>query len=569
VESRRVNGKPRPIILEYLGKAEDLLQRLQAGKDTQKIKSYSHGAVGALLSVARDLDVVELINQHIDSPRPYFAKKPLRHGLTAGATLLLGALGRVCRPTSKMGWVEWARKTTCGYLLRVSLAKVDSQHFWDLMDALPVESIPLIEEELLRRVREKYGLEGDTLFYDATNFFTFIATDNKRCHIAQRGKNKQKRGDLRQVGLAMMVTRPHMIPIFHLSYQGNLNDATIFKQLLGQLVKRIEHLGFDPANHTLVFDQGNNSRENLAQVEQYNLHYVGALSPSQHQGLVTEALNVLDQQRQPGEMLPAGSAGEAFRARRQIWGASRTVVVFISEKLRTGHLRGFLHSLEKKTEAFRDLQRELERAEPGKLQRQLIEYRIEQIVKGQFMSGIFHWTLQEQPDNTWRLKVTISDKAVSRATDLMGLRMIMTNRHDWTTEEIIQAYHGQSHIEEAFKNVKDHFHLSFRPQYHWTDQKIIVHNFICFLGYLLIVLIWRTARLKASYAGTLPNMISRLCDIRLAVCLEKSQEKRRGRQQTRYVLEDTTPEEKLLLETLGLEDLHRQPLKIKGVGVYR
>jgi hypothetical protein len=28
VESRRVNGKPRPIVLAYLGKADDLLKRL-------------------------------------------------------------------------------------------------------------------------------------------------------------------------------------------------------------------------------------------------------------------------------------------------------------------------------------------------------------------------------------------------------------------------------------------------------------------------------------------------------------------------------------------------------------
>ena len=31
VESRRVNGKPRPIPLLYLGKADDILKRLQGG----------------------------------------------------------------------------------------------------------------------------------------------------------------------------------------------------------------------------------------------------------------------------------------------------------------------------------------------------------------------------------------------------------------------------------------------------------------------------------------------------------------------------------------------------------
>ncbi|TEU12588.1 MAG: transposase, partial [Anaerolineales bacterium] len=44
VESRRVNGKPRPIILEYLGTANALLKRLTEGVP-KKVQSYSHGAV--------------------------------------------------------------------------------------------------------------------------------------------------------------------------------------------------------------------------------------------------------------------------------------------------------------------------------------------------------------------------------------------------------------------------------------------------------------------------------------------------------------------------------------------
>ncbi len=52
VESRRINGKPRPIVLAYLGKANDLLKRLQGITDGVKLKSYSHGAVVALLLAA-------------------------------------------------------------------------------------------------------------------------------------------------------------------------------------------------------------------------------------------------------------------------------------------------------------------------------------------------------------------------------------------------------------------------------------------------------------------------------------------------------------------------------------
>ena len=64
VESRRVNGKPRPVILAYLGRAEDLLKRLTEGIP-QRVKSYDHGAVATLLHIAEELQVVETINKHL------------------------------------------------------------------------------------------------------------------------------------------------------------------------------------------------------------------------------------------------------------------------------------------------------------------------------------------------------------------------------------------------------------------------------------------------------------------------------------------------------------------------
>jgi hypothetical protein len=48
VESRRVNGKPRPVVLAYLGKADDLLKRL-LGNVLYKLKSFSHDDIGIFL----------------------------------------------------------------------------------------------------------------------------------------------------------------------------------------------------------------------------------------------------------------------------------------------------------------------------------------------------------------------------------------------------------------------------------------------------------------------------------------------------------------------------------------
>ena len=100
------------------------------------------------------------------------AEKPVRHNLTTGITFVLGAIGRVCMPTSKMGWWNWAKTTSAEYLLRCSLSKVDSQHFWDLMDSFPEDAIYPAEQEILTRLLDAYKIQTDTLFYDTTNFFT-------------------------------------------------------------------------------------------------------------------------------------------------------------------------------------------------------------------------------------------------------------------------------------------------------------------------------------------------------------------------------------------------------------
>jgi len=51
---------------------------------------------------------------------------------------------------------------------------------------------------------ESKRIDARILLYDTTNFFTFLATTNHRSDLVRRGHSKQKRHDLRQVGLAFL-----------------------------------------------------------------------------------------------------------------------------------------------------------------------------------------------------------------------------------------------------------------------------------------------------------------------------------------------------------------------------
>ena len=142
----------------------------------------------------------------------------------------------------------------------------------------------------------------------------------------------------------------------------------------------------------------------------------------------------------------------------------------------------------------------------------------------------------------------------------------MTNRNEWTSAEIIDAYHRQSAVESAFKKMKNPFHLALRPQYHWTDQKIIVHNFICVLGYQLASILMREARLKANFTGSINTLLTILDNVRLSVVLE--QHNKKGKPKVTYKLEEMSEEENTLMEALELTNLHKKRPKLKSVGVY-
>ena len=561
VESRRVNGKPRPIVLEYLGTAETLLRRLQqGGGERLKIKSHSHGAVAALLVVARKLEVVAVINRYVQSQRSYWPDKPLRHNLTVGITLLLAAIGRVCMPTSKRGWWTWAQTASLEYLLRVSLSKLDSQHFWDLMDCLPEDAIEKVELDLLRNLQRHYDLGDDTLFYDTTNFYTFVDTENTRCDIAQRGKNKQKRHDLRQVGLALVVTRRDFIPLFHHTYRGNMSDSTVFRQVVGRLKRRLNDLNMDLEKHTLVFDRGCNSKQNLALVARLKLHYVGALTPSQHLELIQDA---------EAHFIPVTVGDKTlslYRDKRIIWGAERTVVVFISEKLKAGQLRGIYQALKKRKRVLGKIQRSLANPRAKKRTREKLVATIDNLLQGQFMKDLLTYDLAELGDGRFSLTYRTNKEKLNQLEDNLGFRILMTDRHEWSSAAVVAALHGQSTVEQAFKNIKNPYHLAVTPEFHWTDQKIRVHYFSCVLGYLLASLIWREARMKAAFTGTLDTLLDTLNNIRLTTVLEMSG--KRGTPKATRQLEEMTDDQSRLMDGLNLAEAHQNPIPIQGVSVY-
>ncbi len=534
VESKRVNGKPRPVVLMHLGTAEQLLYKLKEGPLQKEIRSASHGAVKLFWQTAEELDLINIFNR-------YFSAQ-VRDGLSVGESLLLAAIHRAIKPGSKRAFSAWVKQTTLPEIACFNPEKLDSQHFWEQMDTVTDEQLEKVEKEITQRMIAKGLLSSKLLFYDLTNFFTYISTTNEKSKLAQRGRNKQKRNDLKQFGLIQVVTREFLIPVLSQIYEGNKTDRELFIPSLTKIRKKLSDLNLQLEEFTIVFDKGSNSKANFAKLDSSKLPYVACLTAAYHKDLLDIPLSNYQQVKVNGKECLC------YRTRKEIWGKERTIVITPSEKLRQGQLRGLEQALIKKQEQLQELKNKLNSPRAKKRTLKEIEDKVKNIVKGERCHEIFNVSITEKDDGRFDIDWEINSQVYQWITqNLYGKKLLVTCREDWSTEEIIAAYYGQSNIERVFKHLKNPYHHAVYPQYHWTDQKIKVHTFICLIGLLLSQVLWKKAR-DAGYSMSVETLIDRLTEIRKAEIVTITSLKGKPKKQTQ--LEKMDPELQKLYETL-------------------
>ena len=353
---KRVDGKPKIVSQTYLGRADKILEKLRAGPvpaQPQEAVVREFGASTALLALARRLRLVEHIDRHV----------PKRgSGPSFGHYLLAAALNRCLAPGSKASLARWFDSTALARLLPLRSHQLTSQRFWDHMHRIPVVAIPAIERDIVTAMTREFGLDLRQVLFDATNFFTYIDTFNDHSELAQRGHSKEGRRSLRIIGVALLVTTDFRLPLLHRTYPGNRPDAPLFQSLADDLARRCREITAGTETLTLVFDKGNNSRENLKWVERSPFHFIGSLVPTQHPDLL--AVDA-DEMR---SLESDGLAGvRAYRTTCEVFGVERTVLVIWNRALFDAQCRTLLREIEKRRQHLRTLQQRLRRWRDGKI----------------------------------------------------------------------------------------------------------------------------------------------------------------------------------------------------------
>ena len=485
VESRRIQGRPRPVILQYLGSADTLWQRLQqASAPPLRAQVRSWGGVAALYDLAQQLQLIELIDE--------LAPKR-KQGPSLGQYLLIAALNRCLAPTSKLQMPAWLRSTPLPAWLGLSAQQFSAQRFWDNMELLTEDKIETISQQVLtRRVLDTFHLDLSSLVFDCTNFDTFLDTENPS-QLAQRGHAKSKRADLRIVGLALLVSVDFHVPLLWKVYPGNQHDSQSFAQVLQELTSRYQALARDCQSMTLIFDKGNNSAANQEILDASGFHFVGSLVPTHYPDLLAIPLEKFTDLQDP-RLQPS----QAYRLTHKIWGVERTVLITFSPELQRKQRRGIQQHLAKKQRALQELQAKLRRSQkPGAkgkgYTQQSLNKHARQICCGQYMTELLQVSVSGKGKH---LQLTYRTDAAALARieqQQLGKRILFTDHQDWTNDQIVLGYRSQSQVEDAFADMKDPHFLSWEPMFHWTDSKIRVHAFYCVLALTLASLLQRRA----------------------------------------------------------------------------
>lgn len=550
VECARLEGKPRIVQQTYLGSAERVaaLVKDRAAALPVSAATVDFGLPGALWVAAQQSGAWEALQS--------FWPKP-RSGPSTAHYLLLAAIHRICQPGPKTEVPDWYRRSVLRSLWGFPAERFTSQEFWDCFDRIQTGSaeedeLDLAQSRLLAVWKDKQLVSRRLLAYDTTNFYTYVASTNTRNELAQRGHNKQGRHNLRQVGLSYVLDGEHGLSLCHHVYPGNVADAEEFPVALARIVALLDRHGMARDSVTLVLDKGSAALANTLDLEQAGVGWISALPWNQ----APEELR-----QRPVEEMPAlSSAHPGVRAaaeRLLVHGKEYLCVVKYSASFAGEQLHSLTTTLSKALQSMRRLSVEL--AKPGgRFTKAGIRNKIARWLSGAFVAELVRYQL-DQRDGSWHLQFDFDNSAFERLlARRLGRTTLLTNRLDWSAEQVVAGYSGQQQIERVFRGLKDGDWLGWGPMYHWTDSKIRVHAFYCMLGISLLQYIHKKA--QTAWAGlSMEQMVEELRQIQQFTLLYPPLGEK-GPNRVATVLSKQTLPQQSLSEELGLDTLRSTQL---------
>ena len=324
-EIARVGGKPKVVSQIYLGSLERMMELAQgSGGRCTKIIAQEFGALYIANLIDKEVGLSTLIDSFIPAGE-------LETGPSLGEYFLYAVLNRMVDPCSKRALPDWFTSTAIQFVRPVEIEALNSQRYWERWSRVKKEDLEKIASDFFKKISALEESKPGCFLFDTTNYYTYMASDTES-DLAQRGKNKEGKDWLRQVGVALLVARDNRVPLFYHDYEGNRHDSKVFHGILRQVISAMDNVGAT-GDLTLVFDKGMNSEDNFAAIDsEERIHFITTYSPSYSEDLVQVKLSHFKPVDTPKNRRLAEKGKEedrlvAFRTSGEYWGKMRTVVV--------------------------------------------------------------------------------------------------------------------------------------------------------------------------------------------------------------------------------------------------
>ncbi|MEJ5375728.1 MAG: hypothetical protein WHX93_04060 [bacterium] len=229
-ETHRVGGKVKLKWQKYLGTAQSIASRLEqaeAGTRPLRQSSAPYGALFVANLIEQELDTIGIVDSVVPRARN-------ETGPTVGQYFFYAWVNRLIAPKSKRSLQQWYRKTAIQDIRPVKLGQLSSERYWQKWDRVGEAQVEEIGRRFFQRLWSQRGESPESLFFDTTNYYTYMATKTKS-KLAVRGHNKAGKHHLRQVGVGLLVDRQSQLPLYYTLYPGNLHDSKLFHQVMDEL----------------------------------------------------------------------------------------------------------------------------------------------------------------------------------------------------------------------------------------------------------------------------------------------------------------------------------------------
>jgi transposase len=486
-EIARVGGKPKVVSQIYLGSLERMMELAKGSPGGGvRISVQEFGALWLANLIDNDVGLAALIDSIIPAGEQ-------ETGPSLGEYFLYAVLNRMVDPCSKRALPDWYASTAIQFIRPAEIEALNSQRYWQRWSRVKEEDIEKASSAFFKKVSTLEKSKPECFLFDTTNYYTYMASDTES-DLAKRGKNKEGKDWLRQVGVALLVARDSRLPLFYHAYEGNRHDSKVFDQILTQVVCAMDEFG-GKGDLTLVFDKGMNSDDNFKAIDsRERIHFITTYSPSYSEDLIGVKLSRFAPVDTPKNQRLAEKGKEddrliAFRTTGEYWGRARTVVVTYNPRTAAKQRYSFDRKLLELQQTLNFLKDKVQSQKPHWTDPETIEKHYREACQDLHLPKDLYEFAVERQKRKWTLTFRKNHYRITKQIERFGKNILITDHTDWKTDEIVRASLDRYMVEEAFRQSKDDELVSVMPLRHWTDGKIRCHLFTCVAALVYLRLI--------------------------------------------------------------------------------